>query len=102
MKAQITLTGEITVRRKEWDDGSVSYYFLPSSKNMKGEWISAIVPLSFKKGTNLADRTVINVTSAWYKVSGSKGKEKFGFFISEYDGAEEVDGWAKAEEGIPF
>ena len=65
------------------------YSIMVSSKN-EGSWVNDFIDCSFKKGTNLANKTKIHINNAFFMVSEYNGKKQKKLFISDFT----VDGQA--------
>ena len=64
------------------------YSLMVSSKNTDGAWVSGFIEAQFKKGVDIANKTKINITNAFYTVNEYNGKKYTKIFVLEYDVAE--------------
>lgn len=61
-------------------------YRIGISKNINGKWYSNYMPAAFKKGTEIADKTRINVKNFWLDFYINKeDKPVTTVFISEFE-----------------
>jgi len=82
MKSEIT--GKAMVFAKDFN-GRTAYSVGLSKKNMEGEWINGFIPVGFRKGVNLADRTKIVIEKGWLDFYLNKdGKTVPTLFILEF------------------
>lgn len=83
-----------------------SYSISVSSKSKEGEWINKSVPIRFRKGVQIPDRTRIDITDGWPIVIPYKDGNIVGFFANEYeviDKTKEPEGFSQlVDEDIPF
>ena len=62
-----------------------SYAISVSSKKQDGTWISASMPIRFRKGTTLYNRTRIEITEGWPIVIEMKDRKVVGLFANEFE-----------------
>ena len=86
-----------------------SYNLSVSNKNMNGDWQSASIPIRFRKGIELVNKTRIEVTEGWLTVINYKDRNVVGIFANAFDVLEGAsaeykrDGFAQLQdEDIPF
>ena len=87
------------------------YSLMVSSKNTDGAWVSGFIDAQFKKGVDIANKTKINITNAFYTVNEYNGKKYTKIFVLEYDVAEsgeapKTDSFVDVDldgiQGLPF
>ena len=91
------------------------YSLMYSFKNASEEWKNVFVDCAFKKGTDLANKTKINITNAFMTGSEYNGNTKPKIFVLDYEVVEgsqpapapsgdmdfmNID--ADLDEGLPF
>lgn len=86
-----------------------SYSLSISSKNISGEWKSVSVPIRFRKGVVLINKSRIEITDGWPIVIEYKDRNVLGFFANEFEVLEgnaverEPEGFsALQDDDIPF
>jgi hypothetical protein len=98
----MNITGKTMIFRKDFD-GRPSYSGSISSKDMNGNWISVIVPVQMPKGTDLPNKTEIDVTkgfeAVYVKRDGTKDRK---IVVMEYE-TDLPTGFAQVDDSeIPF
>ena len=99
--------GRTKIYRRDFD-GKPSYSRAISSQEYKdgkkGDWITVYEPVQFPKGTNLKDRTIIEVTKAFEATYKSKDGNKRKLVVQEYSVLDAPDEGFSAlnEADIPF
>jgi hypothetical protein len=104
MKESLELTGTKTIFRKEFD-GKAKYSIVFSKKNEDETWTNFYMPVNFKKGVELTDKTLITIKKAWLNPYKAQPKNGISLFVSEFEtvsedlpvGFEEID-----IDDIPF
>ena len=77
--------GKTTVYRKDFEWGT-SYSIGMSKKRQDGTWLNWYKQAKFKKGTDLPDKTKINVTRAWMDCDEGKDGKKYEYiFIGDFE-----------------
>ena len=78
----------VTVIRKDGTSQSgkayTMYSLMYSFKNSNEEWKNVFVDCAFKKGTDLANKTKINITNAFMTGSEYNGNTKPKIFVLDY------------------
>lgn len=67
----MNVSGNGMVFRNEHEKNGDTWYSYAvgiSSKDREGNWVSATMPIRFKKGIEVADRTRINITNGFFSV----------------------------------
>lgn len=103
------ITGQTKVFRKDYEDRAL-YSTSIGKKKQDGTWDNAYINLQFKKGTDIADGTMIDIQNGWLTFYMNKDKKPvWQIFVSEFeseipDGFEEVEDFAQLEDDsdIPF
>ena len=79
----------VTVVRKDGVSQSgksyTMYSLMYSFKNSNEEWKNVFVDCAFKKGTDLANKTKINITNAFMTGSEYNGNTKPKIFVLDYE-----------------
>ena len=97
-----TVEGDCMVFRKDFD-GRATYSTTLSKKNIDGEWENGYIPIQFKKGVELANKTRITITNGWLSFYKTKDNKTVPYiFCLEFDGGEIPDGFQALDEDIPF
>ena len=78
---------EITIYRYNGQYGT-SYSIKIAKKNIKGEFETAFMPVKFKKGVEIANKTKIIIKNGWITFNLVDKKPNWYVFINEFD---EVD-----------
>ncbi len=96
----IKQTGETTIYRKDFD--KPSYSISIGKKKEDGNWINVFIPVSFRKGVSVGNKTKVTITDAWPSCYEGKNGNVLTIFINEFDtelpaGFEEID-----DMDIPF
>lgn len=77
----LRITGENYV----WKNEKGNYSMSVSNKQMDGSWINASIPVQFKKGVELENKTKINITDAFLTFwKGQDGKANFKIMVLEF------------------
>lgn len=109
------VTGKTKVYRRDFD-GRPSYSRAISSREYKdgqqGDWMTVYEPMQMPRGTNIPDRSIIEITKAFEAVYRSKDGIKKKLVVQEFnvldagreEPAEEApEGYAAlTDEDIPF
>lgn len=77
----ITSEREIMIFRREGNFGAM-YSCAVSEKQQDGTYLQAYIPVWFRKGVELANKSMIKITKAWLKPTKDM---KIVLFISEYE-----------------
>ncbi len=96
-------------------NGRTLYSTSIGRKNVEGEWENASILVNFPKGTQIANKTIIDIKNGWLSFYPSKGYKKDGtefpdnkfyIFCNEFeilDAPEAVEGFTQlSEDSIPF
>lgn len=110
------VTGRTKIYRRDFD-GRPSYSRAISSQEykdgQKGDWITVFESVQFPKGTDLADRTIVEVTNGFEATYRSKEGNKRKLVVLEFnvldssdrrtiDGVDPEGFTALSDENIPF
>ena len=85
---EIVSNKEEMIFRNEYN-GKVSYQIGLSKKDKDGKFISGYVPVNFKKGIDLKNKTKIKIKNAWLDFYKKDKATIPTIFISEFDITEE-------------
>lgn len=99
----MNLTGQTTIYRKDFD--KPAYSISVSKKKKDGTWMSAFIPVSFRKGVSVANKTKIDIKKAWHSVYEGKNGTVLTIFIDEFDtlSADIPSGFTQVDDSdIPF
>lgn len=93
----------VTVVRKDGTSQSgkayTMYSLMYSFKNSNEEWKNVFVDAQFRKGTDLANKSKINITSAFMTGSEYNGNTKPKIFVLDYEVVEGGNQPASAPNG---
>jgi hypothetical protein len=102
------LTGEQTINRKDFD-GKPAYSIPVSKKKEDGTWINVYIPVSFRKGVSVGNKTKIDIKDAWLNCYEGKNGAVLTIFVNDFDtlapGEKYPQGFEYAtvsEEDCPF
>lgn len=80
---------DVTVYRKDKVSAAGNPYTRYSTKVSKkkedGTWIDAFITLGFKKGADIAHKSVININHAFETLDEYNGNVSRGWFVMDYD-----------------
>lgn len=82
----VTTNREILIFRKDGNFGPM-YSACVSEKQQDGTFLQSYITVWFRKGIELADRSMIKITKAWLKPTKDM---KIVLFVSEYEQTGEV------------
>ena len=92
----VTDSKPVTVVRKDGvsQNGKAytMYSLMYSFKNSNEEWKNVFVDAQFRKGTDLANKTKINITNAFMTGSEYNGQTKPKIFVLDFDVVEPGEG----------
>ena len=98
-------TDQAMIFRKDTDDRTF-YSTTISKKKPDGEYENAYIRIDFKKGTDIPNKTMINITNGWLTFYIKDKIPQWYVFCNEYeivDKPETVEGFAAlSDESIPF
>ena len=105
----MNVTGKTKIYRKDFN-GKPSYSRAISSQEykdgQKGDWITVFESVQMPKGTNLADKSIIDVTKGFESTYKSRDGNKRKLVVQEYkllDGEAEPMGFsALSDSEVPF
>ena len=100
------LTGQTTIYRKDFD-GRPAYSTSVSKKKEDGTWTSVFIPVSFRKGIEVGNKTKVDVKDGWLNCYEGKNGVVLTIFINEFTSEEKApDGFEYAmttdDEFAPF
>ena len=100
-----SFTGQTMIFANE-HNGRTLYKASIGKKDKNGEWENASILVNFPKGTELANRTTVDMKNAWLSFYFNKDKIPQWYIVcNEFDvlDAPEVEGFAALDdETIPF
>ncbi len=70
---------DVTVYRKDWDTRAT--YSVQLGKKVDDKWDNTFIPIQFKRGVELANKTKIDINSAWLTFYRSKDQKKDTLYI---------------------
>lgn len=84
---------EVEIKKgKNKGDSFLSYSCSISRKDEKGEYKNLYMPIYFSKDIEAPEETaVIDITSAFFMVSGKEGYEKISLYVKDYEEVDEED-----------
>lgn len=78
----------VTVVRQDKTSGNgnsyTQYSVMISSKNTDGTWVNDFIDCAFKKGTDIANKTKININNSFFTISEYNGKKYKKLFITDF------------------
>lgn len=87
--SNVNLTGEkvrIYAKERTWSGGTfISYSACISSKDKDGNWVNGYLDVAFKKGVEIANKSDINIKSAFPRVRKSGDKSYVSWMITDFD-----------------
>ena len=92
----LTVTGEITVFRKDMTSQAGNSFALYSTKISKkkedGSYIGAYLDVLFRKGVEVGNKAKINIKNSFMTVNEYKGEAKLKLFVMDFDVVEPGEG----------
>lgn len=80
------------------------YSLCVSSKDKDGNWVNGFIDCQFKKGVEVSNKSVINISNAFYTVSEYNGKKYYKLMITDFkvmaDGESFANPGGKADDFI--
>lgn len=101
---KIDISGDTMIFAKDYN-GKMLYSTSLSKKDKDGEWENGFIPVQFRRGVAVANKTKIEIQNAWLSFYKDKDKRTVPYiFISEFEGGDEIpEGFAALDDmGIPF
>ena len=100
-----SFTGQTMIFANEYN-GRTLYKASIGKKDKDGEWENASILVNFPKGTEIANKTIIDFKNAWLSFYFNKEKIPQWYIVcTEYDvvDAPEIEGFtAMTDDEIPF
>lgn len=102
----MNVTGKTKIYRKDYN-GKPSYSRAISSQEykdgQKGDWITVYEPIQFPKGTDIEDRSIIEVTKGFEATYKTDNGNKRKLVVMEYKVLDGKNGFSSlTNEDIPF
>lgn len=104
----MNVTGRTKIYRKDFNGKPVYSRAISSQEykdGQKGDWITVYEPVQFPKGTDIADKAIVEVTNGFEATYKSKDENKRKLVVMEYkvlDGEQPKGFSAINNEDIPF
>ena len=99
-----SFTGQAMIFAKEYN-GRTLYSASIGRKKADGEWENASILVNFPKGTELVNKTTVDMKNAWLSFYFNKERvPQWHIVCTEFDvlDAPEVEGFSALDEEIPF
>jgi len=80
----IKLTGHTTIFRKDFD-GRPAYSIGVSKKKEDDTYTNVYIPVNFRKGVEVGNKTKVNITDAWPSCYEGKNGPVLTIFISQFE-----------------
>ena len=76
----------VYVNERQTQNGTFKTYSIGvSSKDKDGNWVNGFLPCNFRKGTEIANKSKINITNAFMTGSEYNGNTKPKIFVLDYE-----------------
>lgn len=100
---ELKMLGKVTIARKDFD-GRPSYSIGFSEKNKDdGTWINSYMPVTFRKGVEMEDKTNINITDSFMKPYKGKTVSGTKIIVMAFEKLENESGFAEVDASeCPF
>ena len=85
----ITERGPVTVYRQDKTSQNgvayTQYSIGVASKTADGNWVNGFLDCQFKKGTDIANKSKIEITNSFYTVNEYNGKKYLKLFVLDFE-----------------
>jgi len=84
MNDGLKLTGKTTIFRKDFDNRP-AYSIGISKKKEDGTWANVYIPVSFRRGVEVGNRTKVDIKDAWPSCYEGKNGTVLTIFVNDFD-----------------